>query len=129
MQTFSASNSEVRDVQFHPFHSNYFASANDNGTIQLWDVRKVDRDAMRQVITAHQGLILAIDWHPSTKYDNLIASAGRDRLVKVWDLKSQEGIVGASHIVQTIASVGRVKWSKYYPSCVLRVFVNTLCTL
>ena len=37
-QSFSTSNSEVRDVQFHPYFSNYFASANDNGTIQVsWD--------------------------------------------------------------------------------------------
>lgn len=34
-ERFTSSNSEVRDVQFHPYYSNYFASANDDGTIQV----------------------------------------------------------------------------------------------
>ena len=103
----------MRDVQFHPFHPNYFATANDNGTIQVWDTRK-NTEAL-QVITAHQGLLLAIDWHPSENSENLIASAGRDRLVKVWDLKKKgASYLSASHLIQTTASVGRVKWSLYF---------------
>ena len=85
---------------------------------KLWDIRKTGADATKQVITAHQGLLLAIDWHPSSQHDNLLASAGRDRLVKVWDLKRQEGssLGVPSHIVQTIASVGRVKWRPSFPT-------------
>ena len=36
---------------------------------------------MKDALTAHQALVLSVDWHPEDK--NLIATGGRDRMVKV----------------------------------------------
>ena|SRR3990167_2818039 len=102
---FDAANCEIRDVQIHPFHINYCASANDNGIIHFWDIRQTGKEALKQYITGHQGVIFSIDWHHT--YGNLLATAGRDRLIKVWDLKLEGK---PAHVIQTIASVGKIKW-------------------
>jgi hypothetical protein len=60
--------------------------------------------------TAHKGLVLALDWHPIKP--NIIASGGRDRYVKVWDLAD---VKQPKYTIQTIASVGRVQWR---PNCI-----------
>jgi WD40 repeat protein len=94
-------------VQFNPFYSNYFGAAFDNGTVQVrlplfilplastiltrflslftgprlqvWDIRKPN--AFERRFTAHEGLVMTICWHPEEK--SIIASGGRDRLIKV----------------------------------------------
>lgn len=77
--TFQGQSEAVRDVQFNPFYQNFFGACFDNGTIQVWDMRKPN--ACERNITAHQGLVNCIDWHPEDR--SLIASGGRDRLIKV----------------------------------------------
>lgn len=104
---------EVRDVQYHPFYENYFAAAYDNGSIQLWDARSPGKESLQQITAGHQGLVLAIAWHPQQR--SVIASAGRDRLVKVWDLK-KERPHDAVKVIQTIASVGRIQWRPKFPN-------------
>lgn len=100
--TFDAQ-SEVRDVQFSPFYPYYFASALENGNILIWDMRKA---APERRITAHSGLISCLAWHPTEK--NTLASGGRDRVIKTWDLSVQGG--KPSSTTQTIAFVGRLTW-------------------
>lgn len=100
--TFDAQN-EVRDVQFSPFYPYYFASALENGNILIWDLRKAQPERR---ITAHNGLISCLAWHPTEK--NTLASGGRDRVIKTWDLTIQGG--KPSSTTQTIAFVGRLTW-------------------
>jgi WD40 repeat protein len=54
---------------------------------------------------AHQGLVFTVDWHPEDR--NMIASGGRDRMIKVWDLTN---ISKPYATIQTIASVARIQW-------------------
>jgi WD40 repeat protein len=61
---------EVRDVQFSPVHTNYFAAAEDTGTVKVWDMRK---SVPLRSITAHQGMVFAVDFHPMQA--DLIATA------------------------------------------------------
>lgn len=99
--TFDAQ-SEVRDVQFSPFYPYYFASALENGNILIWDMRKQQPERR---FAAHTGLIGALAWHPAEK--NTLASGGRDRLIKTWDLTAG---TKPSSTTQTIAFVGRLNW-------------------
>jgi WD40 repeat protein len=74
------SNAEsVRDVQFNPYQCFSFAAVSENGTVQLWDLRRQDRSEKQ--FTAHSGPVFACDWHPENK--SWLATAGRDKAVKV----------------------------------------------
>eukprot|EP00743_Colponemidia_sp_Colp-15_P008408 GILK01009135.1.p1 GENE.GILK01009135.1~~GILK01009135.1.p1 ORF type:complete len:835 (-),score=98.21 GILK01009135.1:161-2581(-) len=93
----------VRDVQFSPFLAHYFAACFDNGTLQVWDIRKPS--SWERQIAGHQGPVLAVDWHAEDRFR--LATGSRDRTIKVWDLNNVQRPL---HTIQTIAAVGRVKW-------------------
>ncbi|KAJ3018418.1 WD repeat-containing protein 24 [Thoreauomyces humboldtii] len=100
---FEGKSESVRDVQFCPSNPWEFVAAFENGTIQKWDVRF---PAMyERKWNAHNGLALTVDWHPDGR---LVASGGRDRLIKVWDTKSESRL--PLYTIQTIAPVARVSW-------------------
>nr|KAG5698058.1 hypothetical protein BaRGS_016706 [Batillaria attramentaria] len=96
----------VRDVQFCPPSHGYFsfAAAYDSGTVQMWDMRRPDKSERQ--FTAHNEPVFSLDWHPEDK--NWLATAGRDKMIKVWEINKQPAQLAYS--VQTIASVGRIKW-------------------
>jgi len=50
-------------------------------------------------------LVFTVDWHPEDR--NMIASGGRDRMIKVWDLTNTSKPVAT---IQTISSVARIQW-------------------
>eukprot|EP00163_Fabomonas_tropica_P026999 TRINITY_DN5104_c2_g1_i3.p2 TRINITY_DN5104_c2_g1~~TRINITY_DN5104_c2_g1_i3.p2 ORF type:complete len:174 (+),score=28.55 TRINITY_DN5104_c2_g1_i3:702-1223(+) len=79
VSTFMGKSESVRDISFSPFYPMYYLAAFENGTVQIVDHRKPEKYYRR--VTAHQGNVLTIAWHPSDK--NQFASAGRDRTVKV----------------------------------------------
>lgn len=112
------SNTEsVRDVQFSPHAPQTFAAVSENGNVQLWDIRRSDR--CQQQFTAHSGPIFACDWHPECTW---LATASRDKTIKVWDLTVKPNLEFTIH---TIASIGRVKWrpqrKHHIASCALVV--------
>ena len=112
------------------------------GDRQVWDIRKPN--AFERRFTAHEGLVMTICWHPEEK--SIIASGGRDRLIKVlapathtdrhatWkqhvavdtdplshntDPQIWDLNPRASnpkHTIQTIASVGRLQWQPNFPT-------------
>lgn len=47
--------------------------------LQIWDIRK--HAAFERRLTAHQGPVFCLRWHPDDK--SLIASGGRDRMIQV----------------------------------------------
>ncbi|KAF5296732.1 hypothetical protein FQR65_LT10168 [Abscondita terminalis] len=115
--TFVSNTESVRDVQFSPHMPNMFAAVSENGSIQLWDIRRPDK--CQQQFTAHSGPVFACDWHPEMTW---LATASRDKTIKVWDLGSKPSLESTIH---TIASIGHVKWRpqrKYHiASCALVV--------
>ncbi|OWZ16840.1 hypothetical protein PHMEG_0009308 [Phytophthora megakarya] len=111
VSTYQPKSESVRDVRASPFHPNKFAAAFENGIVQVWDMRKNSQPELK--FTAHKGLVLSIDWHPTDA--NVIASGGRDRYVKIWELGD---VRQPKQTIQTIASVGRVAWR---PTCVTHI--------
>ncbi|EFC48051.1 WD repeat domain 24 [Naegleria gruberi] len=95
--------SVVRSIKFNTFFPNVFAAATDGGDFQVWDIRKPN--LYQKKIPAHNGLILSLDWHP--KKGGFIATGGRDRVIKVWDLNDTKKPIST---VQTIASIAKIAW-------------------
>ncbi|XP_060562640.1 GATOR complex protein WDR24-like isoform X2 [Ruditapes philippinarum] len=101
---FSSGSTSVRDIMFSPCNLNYFgfASADESGNLMIWDMRRPDR--YEKLFPAHSGPVFSVNWHPEDK--NLFATAGRDKMIKVWDLSKQKCI----YTIYSIASVARIKW-------------------
>jgi len=56
-----------------------------------------------QTLSGHQKKVGAIKWHPTA--DNLMASAGADYIVKVWDVETGQGKYksdGAQNLIQSV---------------------------
>lgn len=41
VHTYFSNSESVRDVKFSPHHSNIFAAVSENGTVQLWDIKRL----------------------------------------------------------------------------------------
>lgn len=67
----------VTSVSWRP-DSNVLASASEDGTIKLWEMQNGNNI---KTVNAHGGGVLAVQF----AHDGRFVSAGRDRLVKVWD--------------------------------------------
>lgn len=76
--TYSSHAESVRDVKFNPNSPNNFAAVSENGTIQLWDMRRSDKSIIQ--FTAHSGPIYTCDWHTSKQW---LATGSRDKQIKV----------------------------------------------
>lgn len=127
VETFNSGSQSVRDIQFSPHHVSQYhqvSSVQENGNVQMWDFRRGDRP--EKVFTAHNGPVFSCDWHPVEK--KWLATAGRDKSIKVWDLStlnlsssfsnnsgtssslSSANTPALDHHIQTIAPVARVRW-------------------
>lgn len=102
---YSGLSESVRDLQFSPHKPNSFISVQDNGYIQLYDLRKKDR--YEHCFPGHNGPIFACDWHPDQS--EIVATAGRDMSIKVWSLLTQVPVV--LNCIPTMESVSIIRWS------------------
>ncbi|XP_058059631.1 GATOR complex protein WDR24 [Anopheles bellator] len=126
VNTYFSNSESVRDVKFSPHAPNTFAAVSENGTVQLWDIRRNDRCTTQ--FTAHSGPIYTCDWHPIQSW---LATGSRDRQIKVWNTSPKNSSlentknVSLEYTIHTIAVVGRVRWrpEKMYhiASCALVV--------
>ena len=87
-----ATNAEVRDVQWSPHNHHTFAAGLENGMTQIFDVRQAKRHLA--LFQAHQGPVYAVEWHPEER--GVLATGGRDRAIKVWELETALGSGGPS---------------------------------
>ncbi|UYV77331.1 WDR24 [Cordylochernes scorpioides] len=120
--SFDSQSESVRDVQFSPHQYFSFVAVQENGNAQFWDIRKQDR-CVKQ-FPAHTGPAFTCDWHPEEK--KWLATAGRDRTIKIWDTSHNEPSM--EYCIPSIASVAKIKWRperKYnIASCSLVVDFN-----
>ncbi|KAJ3177952.1 WD repeat-containing protein 24 [Gaertneriomyces sp. JEL0708] len=97
----------VRDVQFSPVNQYEFCAAFENGTLQRWDIRFPA--SWERKWSAHNGLALTVDYAEGGKF---IASGGRDRQIKVWDLNSSAR--KPVHAIYTPYPISRVQFRPSY---------------
>ncbi len=76
--------------------------------VKVWDANKPGAATGR--FLGHYGPVNAVAWQPSTPGSNLLASAGDDGRVLLWDLRSQAGpaAVAPLRLVTPAASKGSV---------------------
>ena len=116
--SYSDLSESVRDIQFSPHRSNSFIAVQDNGYVQLYDLRK--KEKFEQCFPGHNGPILACDWHP--EHSGVVATAGRDMSIKVWNVTGQTPSM--QHCIATMESVSKVCWNyeikNHIASCSLK---------
>ena len=102
---FQGNNEGIRDLRWSPTDGVEFAAGTDNGTIQRWDTRKMNAPLLK--LNAHDKTCHSIDWHPAGRY---LASAGADKIVKIWDFSSFERRMKPSWILRAPQSVLNARW-------------------
>jgi WD40 repeat protein len=122
LQTYSAqANNFCKDAKFDPFHPHILAAIYENGSLHVWDRRKMDTVLHR--ISAHTDSATALAWSPTVEW--MIATGSRDKTVKIWDLGSpNDEEVHHSHgpasnvvvlqrpinVIMTAGTVNRIAW-------------------
>ncbi len=80
---FTAGNGSIF-VQYNQRRQEYVAASNQNGKIDLWDIRYSHNKPLH-TFQAHLFPINCLDWHPND--ENLLISSANDRLIKVWNVQ------------------------------------------
>ena len=97
----------VRDVQFNPNYSYLLGAGCEGGNVLIYDLRK---QTVLKTLRGHNGLVLSLDWHPSNS--DLLASGGRDRFIKIWNLKTDK----EKENIETFTAVGHIQWRPGFPT-------------
>lgn len=90
----------------YDFHTQLLATASDSGMIYIWN-----KDGQSHVFTAHQGLITQLTWQPLVSVDSLsknserlLASAGEDGAISIWNVQLPDIKNQASMTMRSVAS-------------------------
>lgn len=104
----------IRDISFDPFHEQYLSSVSDNGNLLVWDLRSAEAPLSR--IASHSTASQTLAYSLSQEYR--LATGGRDKTIKVWDLSSIEETahyIRPTHMISSSASVAKVRWRPDFP--------------
>ena len=83
---------KINNLLFHPTASNLLASSSADLTLKLWDIEK---GVQKQELLGHADQIQSMSWDFS---GNLMATSARDKIVRIFDVRSGEVVrQGSSH--------------------------------
>ncbi|KAK9237583.1 WD40-repeat-containing domain protein [Lipomyces kononenkoae] len=103
----------TRRVQVSNVDGNKICAIFDNGYLLRWDSRNLTTPDRR--IQAHSGAGFCFDYHP---YLEIIATGGRDRTIRVWDLRQSDKSDQSAQIahpiyeIPTSGALSNVIWKK-----------------
>lgn len=72
----------INDLKFHTSKPNFLASASEDLSVRLWNIRNCSNVAVFHG-ELHSSQVLALDFHPTGDY---IASCGMDHYIVIWSL-------------------------------------------
>lgn len=98
MQVIEAHNESIKDLCFS-YNDTRFCSASDDATIKIWDSI---HSKCERVLSGHNWDVRKAQWHPAKA---LIASGGKDNLLKLWDPREKESLTTFHYHKNTILSL------------------------
>ena len=118
--TVSLHSKEANVLKFSPFDSNLFLSASSDNTAALWDYRFMHHPL--HVLEGHVNGVFSGAWSPFMR--NVVATAGMDRRVIVWDLSrigqeqtAEEAEDGPAELLFVhgghLSRVNDISWNRY----------------
>lgn len=81
-QSIVAHQKEVNSLSFNPFNEWILATASGDGTIKLFDLRKLSRSL--HAFHNHEGEVFQVEWNPNL--ETVLASHAADKRVMIWDV-------------------------------------------
>uniref|UniRef100_M8BRA7 Histone-binding protein RBBP4-like N-terminal domain-containing protein n=1 Tax=Aegilops tauschii TaxID=37682 RepID=M8BRA7_AEGTA len=81
-QSMVAHQKEVNSLSFNPFNEWILATASGDGTIKLFDLRKLSRSL--HAFDNHEGEVFQVEWNPNL--ETVLASHAADKRVMIWDV-------------------------------------------
>eukprot|EP01126_Amoeba_proteus_P026159 TRINITY_DN2594_c0_g1_i14.p1 TRINITY_DN2594_c0_g1~~TRINITY_DN2594_c0_g1_i14.p1 ORF type:complete len:291 (+),score=57.42 TRINITY_DN2594_c0_g1_i14:662-1534(+) len=92
---FDAKSGDIYSVQWAPFYETVFASCDNNGKLNIWDVGKINTNQTPEerengppelifIHGGHAGVINDLSWNPSE--DWTIASVAQDNQLHIWQM-------------------------------------------
>ncbi|TID23146.1 WD40 repeat-like protein [Venturia nashicola] len=85
LSTWTHHSGVVNDVQHHPQHHAWFATASDDLSFAICDPRKSDgREALMKKV-AHTDAVNCVAIHP--KWEYIVATGSADKNIAIWDLR------------------------------------------
>lgn len=101
----------IYQTTWHPNNQNLFASVGSEGGLKIWDLKSDPKNMLVAGIKAHNGDALSCDF---SKYDEIIATASTDKLIKLWDLRKLQLPI---HVLQGHRyPVRKVRFSPHQPN-------------
>ncbi|KAF1981407.1 WD40 repeat-like protein [Aulographum hederae CBS 113979] len=112
LNTYKHHTATVNDVDYHPIHSQWFATVSDDLTLQIIDTRRPPNTPALMKVQAHTDAINCVSFHP--KWDMLVATGSADTTIALWDLRCLDE---KSHSFEKHKSaVVKVEWCPQEPA-------------
>jgi histone-binding protein RBBP4 len=112
LSTWTHHSSVVNDVQHHPQHQSWIATASDDLSFAIIDPRTSDHAAALFKKEAHTDAVNCVAIHP--KWEYIVATGSADKSIGIWDLRCLDNKV---HSIESHTdAVIQLQWHPHEPA-------------